>query len=200
MIHPLAKHVPEEAVPLLLPFLVEHKVKLTIKSERKTRYGDYRHPFQGKGHRISVNAGLNKYKFLVTLIHEMAHLYAWELHKNTIQAHGPEWKQCFKHLLKPFIEQHIFPENVEHAILRSIHNMKASSCSDLSLMRALSEFDETNSDAQTIESIPEGSLFRYQSLVYRKLKKRRTRFECVELQTNRLFMFHPLANITPILE
>jgi hypothetical protein len=44
---------------------------------RQTRHGDYRKGVNGK-HEITVNSNLNKYKFLITLIHEISHLVAFE--------------------------------------------------------------------------------------------------------------------------
>jgi hypothetical protein len=44
---------------------------------RQTRHGDYRKESTGSIE-ITVNSNLNKYKFLITLIHEFSHLVAFE--------------------------------------------------------------------------------------------------------------------------
>jgi predicted SprT family Zn-dependent metalloprotease len=70
----------------------------------------------GKNHRISVNGNLNKFSFLITLLHELAHLLAFENYGNRIQAHGKEWKFVYSNLLKDFIDKKIFPPDVESAL------------------------------------------------------------------------------------
>jgi hypothetical protein len=57
--------------------IVVNRVHLKIVNERQTRHGDYRKGLNGK-HEITVNSNLNKYKFLMTLIHEISHLVAFE--------------------------------------------------------------------------------------------------------------------------
>jgi predicted SprT family Zn-dependent metalloprotease len=42
-------------------------------------------------HEITVNSNLNKYKFLITLIHEISHLVAFEKFGRNIKPHGNEW-------------------------------------------------------------------------------------------------------------
>jgi hypothetical protein len=49
--------------------IVVNRVHLKIVNEEQTRHGDYR-KVNGK-HEITVNSNLNKYKFLMTLIHEI---------------------------------------------------------------------------------------------------------------------------------
>ena len=66
----LAKYLPEHAVPLCFELIKTNSVNLKIVNERKTRNGDYRKGFSGK-HEITVNASLNKYRFLITLVHEI---------------------------------------------------------------------------------------------------------------------------------
>ncbi|WP_233486100.1 hypothetical protein, partial [Streptobacillus moniliformis] len=69
----LARYIPEHAVRPVFELIVSNQVHLKIVNERQTRHGDYRRSLNGK-HEITVNASLNQYKFLITLIHEIAHL------------------------------------------------------------------------------------------------------------------------------
>ena len=68
----LSKYLPENAVKPAFELIVANEVHLKIVNERVTRHGDYRKGLGGK-HEITVNANLNKYKFLITLIHEISH-------------------------------------------------------------------------------------------------------------------------------
>ena len=71
--------------------------------------GDYRPPYAGQGHRISINYDLNSYSFLVTTVHEFAHLLTWNEHKRKAKPHGAEWKANFKRMMRPFFEKEVFP-------------------------------------------------------------------------------------------
>jgi hypothetical protein len=51
--------------------IVVNQVHLKIVNGEQTRHGDYRKGLNGK-HEITVNSSLNKYKFLITLIHEIS--------------------------------------------------------------------------------------------------------------------------------
>ena len=66
----LQKYIPEPAVHTIAECIVSLDFKLKIKRARMTKYGDYRPPVKGLNHRISVNRDLNKYAFLLTLLHE----------------------------------------------------------------------------------------------------------------------------------
>ncbi|PKP15392.1 MAG: sprT domain-containing protein, partial [Bacteroidetes bacterium HGW-Bacteroidetes-23] len=73
----LLKYLPEHAVESVFELIKTNSVHLKIVNERVTRHGDYRRHPSGK-HHITVNANLNKYRFLITLVHEIAHLAAFE--------------------------------------------------------------------------------------------------------------------------
>ena len=46
---------------------------------------------------------LNPYRFLMTLVHEVAHLVAFQKYGRAIKPHGKEWKFTFQTLMLPFI-------------------------------------------------------------------------------------------------
>jgi predicted SprT family Zn-dependent metalloprotease len=94
----LARYIPEHAVKPVFELIVVNQVHLKIVNERQTRHGDYRKGVNGK-HEITVNSNLNKYKFLITLIHEISHLVAFEKFGRNIKPHGNEWKYSFQRLM-----------------------------------------------------------------------------------------------------
>ena len=73
----LEKYIPEHSVDAVFELIKANQVHLKIVNERVTRHGDYRKGLSGK-HVITVNTSLNKYRFLITLIPEIAHLVAFE--------------------------------------------------------------------------------------------------------------------------
>ena len=80
----LQRFIPAASVPQTLQLLHQYKVHLTITRNRKSVLGDYRHADGQQAHRISVNGDLNKYAFLITLLHELAHLVTFENHGPTV--------------------------------------------------------------------------------------------------------------------
>src|SRR5215213_5060846 len=110
----LENFIPKGSYTELLHYLHHYKVHLTITKERKTVLGDYRHAIGAKNHRISVNGNLNPYAFLITLIHELAHLVTFMNYGNGVNAHGREWKQIFAQLMSKFLKAKLFPHDIEH--------------------------------------------------------------------------------------
>ena len=124
----LQHYLPPGSAAPVMHLLQHYKVHLTITKERKSVLGDYRHAIDSKTHRISVNGNLNKYSFLITLIHELAHLVTFLQYGHRVSAHGREWKHLYKLLLIEFLEQPVFPADIKTAIESSLHNLPASSC------------------------------------------------------------------------
>ncbi|MBF6609433.1 MAG: SprT-like domain-containing protein [Flavobacterium sp.] len=190
----LAKYVPEHAVKPVFELIVHNQVHLKIVNERMTRHGDYRRGHSGK-HEITVNANLNKYRFLITLVHEISHLVAFEKFGIAIKPHGSEWKFTFQRLMIPFIRPEIFPPKLLPLLARHFKNPSASSDTDATLSLALKQFDAAN-DKNYIFELPYGSVFRIKSgKIFKKGAQRTKRFECVEVNSGRTYLFNPNAEV-----
>ena len=135
----LSKYLPEHAVAFCFELIKNNNVHLKIVNERQTRHGDYRKAVSGK-HEITVNSNLNKYRFLITLIHEIAHLVAFEKYGRNIKPHGNQWKITFQHLMIPFIRPEIFPNQLLPFLARHFKNPTASSDTDAHLALALNKY------------------------------------------------------------
>lgn len=193
----LSRFIPHAAVPRVLDYLHHYKVHLTITRERKTVLGDYRHAAGHKTHRISVNGTLNQYSFLITLVHELAHLVTFMNYGNRVQSHGKEWKDCYAMLLKDFLQKDIFPSLIEQALTRSMHNLPASSCADEDLMRVLKQFDRVQNGLVMIEQLQEGQVFDIgEGRLFKKGKQLRKRFQCIEIKTGRVYLFSPIYEVS----
>ena len=191
----LKKYIPERAVEPCLVLIKETGVHLKIVNERITRHGDYRRMPDGK-HQITVNATLNKYRFLITLVHEIAHLVAFEKYGRGIKPHGQEWKHTFQHLMLPYIRPEIFPTKLLPLLAKHFRNPKASSSTDAQLSVALKSFDEKHSDKSYVFELPLGSIFRlYNGKLYKKGNRRVKRYECVEIATGKMYLFQPNAEV-----
>src|SRR5689334_7455639 len=168
----LQTYLPPNSFDAVMSYLHQYKVQLTITKERKAILGDYRHRTHFENHRISVNGNLNKYSFLITLIHEIAHLLTFEQFGRNVQAHGKEWKMIYAGLLDQFLKNKIFPETLEKELLLSLRNPAASSCAEDGLIRVLRKFDEKGDHHRIVEEIPLNSLFKtYDGRIFQKGEK-----------------------------
>ncbi|PWL37267.1 sprT domain-containing protein [Flagellimonas aquimarina] len=194
----LQKYLPDLAVAPCFALIQQHGVHLKIVDHRVTRHGDYRKMPNGL-HQITVNASLNKYRFLITLVHEIAHLVAFEKYGRFIKPHGIEWKSTFQHMMIPFIRPEIFPSKLLPIIANHFKNPKASSSTDAHLSIALKAFDKEERKNSYVFELPIGSTFRlYNGRLFKKGKKRVKRYECIELSTGRLYLFQPNAEVERI--
>lgn len=195
----LQRFIPEASAVLALQYLHQYKVHLTITRERKTILGDYRHATFYKTHRISINGNLNKFSFLITLIHELAHLVTFMQFGNKVQSHGREWKNTYALLLKSFIELDIFPPDIHQALQQSMHNLPASSCADEALMRILKRYDKQQNGLVMVEQIQDGKLFEIaKGKIFKKGKKLRKRYQCTEVNTGKLYLFSPIYEVRAV--
>lgn len=194
----LYKYIPEKAVPIISEWIYKFDFKLKIKKSRSTKYGDYRPPIKGENHQITVNYDMNKYAFLITLIHEVAHLSNYNKNKNTVKPHGEEWKLHYKLLMQQFLVPDIFPVDVITALRKYMNNPAASSCTDIHLLRVLKKYD-VRQDTVLLEELPEGANFQYnKTRSFVKGEQIRKRFRCKELDTNKIYLFNPLTEVTAL--
>jgi hypothetical protein len=192
----LQDYLPPGSFDDVLLYLHSYKVHLTITRQRQSILGDYRHAHAGNTHRISINGNLNTYAFLITLLHELAHLFTYENFGNRVQSHGKEWKNEFSKILAQFLLKKIFPADIEKALIRTLQNPAASSCGDDKLLRVLHHYDEKKQGVHLVEQLPEGSLFTIKGgRVFKKGEKVRKRYQCLEIKTNKMYLFSAVYEV-----
>lgn len=194
----LSKYLPVEFIDMVVDLLTSHPVTFKVVKPRKTKLGDFRANHKSEKAQITVNGDLNKYSFLITTLHEFAHLINFNENGPYVGAHGKEWKAIYSNLILPTIESKKLPEDVEAALLNSLINVKASSCSDANLNRTLIRYDEKNEDEDTLESLDKNSIFELNGRLFRKGNLRRTRFYCVEIRSNKGYLVNGLAQVKEI--
>ena len=156
----LAKYVPEGSMEPLAELLEAKSVLIKITRGRRSKLGDYRPLREGRYlHQITLNRDMNLYQFLVTFVHEIAHLYTFEKYRGSVAPHGDEWKNIYVGQLAPFLGKEYFPKDVEKALHKHIRKPGASSCRDTALFRVLQSYDEPEEGFVTIEALKEGSPF-----------------------------------------
>ena len=195
-LHQLKNYLPEGSFEDVSYYLLHYKVQLTITRERQSVLGDYRNAHTGKNHRISVNGNLNPYAFLITLLHELAHLFTYERFGHRVQAHGAEWKNEFSKVLAQFLTKKIFPADIQQTLFKTLQNPAASSCADTALLRVLHQYDKKKEGVVLIEALPMGTSFTIKGgRVFTKEEKVRKRFKCKEVATGKIYLFSPVYEV-----
>ena len=196
----LNSFLPDKSFEDVAKYLQQYKVHLTITRERSTILGNYRNKNLDKNHRISINGNLNKYSFLITLLHELAHLLANEKYGNKILPHGSQWKNEYSKILMQFIPKQIFPAEIEKELIAGLSKPAASTCAEPHLIRALKHYDAKKENYFLVEDLHEGCLFKIKNgAIFKKGEKIRKRFKCKEIATRKTYLFNPVYEVEKVL-
>jgi len=186
-------HIPKASIPLIKKWIKELNILVKIKKSRNTKLGDFT-VNKKEEYLISINKDLNKYAFLITLTHEIAHAFVWKKHKRKVAPHGIEWKITFKEMMLNFLNADIFPDDLLRPLSKHIKNPKASTVNDYNLSDMLRKYD--NNKQLILSEIPDGSVFSTISgRQFVKLNKLRKRYKCKATDSNKIYLFNPLAAV-----
>ena len=99
-------------------------------------------------------------------------------------------------MLKQFVENKIFPTDIEKELLSSLKNPAASSCAEDDLIRVLRKYDTNKNGYKLVEEIPLNGFFKIDDgKIFKKGEKQRKRFKCEELRTGRVYLFSPVYEV-----
>jgi len=183
----LQTHVPASTLDYCFTLWRASPFELKITKSRQTKVGDFTSRRTKRHPRITLNNDLNPYLFLLTYVHEVAHLRVYLEFGARVDPHGEKWKTTFTDLMLPLLWESVFPEEILHELRRHMINPKASSFADTDLTQAFRKFDK-NSNQMVLSQVPDGSIFRLQDKYFRKGKLRRTRVLCRELHSKREYL------------
>ena len=190
----LFQYVPEASKVQLREYLQKIPIEIKVTGQRLTKHGDFSLKRNGMS-LITVNDSLNPYRFLITLLHELAHYKVVKQFGHRVKPHGKEWKKAFQETLLPFLCPNVFPDPICSILARHMKNPKASTDRDFDLVMALKTFDK-NKFQTFIYQIENGVMFQiHNGKKFIKIKKRRTRFECKEVITGKIYVFSPHAEV-----
>ena len=190
----ILNYIPEASTNYIIEILNKENIQILVKKERKTKHGDFRVLKNGKC-QITINSNLNPYRFLITLIHEIAHYRVYKIFEKKVKPHGKEWKDIFKYMMLPLLNPKVFPKNLIPYISAYIKNPKASTDTDFNLSLALRSFD-IDKEKKYIFEMDMGSNFKiYNGRVFILEEKLRKRYKCKEIKTGKTYLFSPNAEI-----
>jgi SprT protein len=206
----LSAFIPEAAIGYVTNWFHLNVVQLKISKARSSKFGDYRSSLKNIPARISVNRNLNKFDFLITLVHEMAHHEIWKSIDNQTREfglqrrkrrplpHGKEWKNHYRQLMLPLLNETVFPADVIQHLISHFENPRSSSKSNEHLVYALKKYDVPD-NAVFIESLPINSVFALPAgRKFKKQEKLRKRYRCICLNNGRTYLFSPMARVLPL--
>jgi hypothetical protein len=194
-------HLPPAAVPYCLELW--HKIPFSFKVQkpRTSKLGDFRYRKDRKIQTITINSDLNRFQFLLTFIHEVAHLHSFEEFGPAHAPHGPEWKRKFQVLLTPVLHDSVFPKDILIPLRQHMKNPSASSSRDLFLMKEMSKYDypsDQTSEHIFLSDLLPGKEFLLSGRKFKKGITRRTRILCEEVDTGRKYLVSRLAKVKPV--
>jgi hypothetical protein len=194
----LRKYLPEAFITYIVSLFQASNVRFKIVPGRATKLGDFRAGMNGEKHTITVNGDLNPYSFLITTVHEFAHLHTFNTFGNRVSPHGNEWKSAYRQLLLPLIDSPELPEDIRKALMNSLVRTKASSCSDHGLSRVLLNYDKPKEGVIILEHLPKNSTFVLNGKQFVKGDLRRKRYICQEVKSKRSDLVNSLAQVIPL--
>jgi hypothetical protein len=189
-------HFPPKVAEYCFQLWHDYPFDFIVSKSRHSKLGDYRFSPQ-KGHQITVNRNLNSYAFLVTYLHEVAHLLTYLAYKNKVLPHGEEWKNSFRTIFEPILEEDLLPVDLIQVLKSYLVNPSATSTGHGPLVDVLKTYDASNSSI-TLHALPENQIFLLKNLALIKGKLRRTRYFCKEANTGKLYLVAKNAQVTPL--
>jgi SprT protein len=194
----LAKYMPIIAVPFIVNWVSEQPTSIKITAKRKTVLGTYMSPAnETDRHTITINGDLNPYSFLLTFVHEIAHLKVWLKHKNNVQPHGKEWQRTYRNLLAKVL--HVFPTDAANAISNYMLSPTAATCRDEDLYKALKKYDIKKTEHILLEELPEHAIFSVEDgRVFKKGQKLRKFFRCMDMKTNHIYRVSAMMEVKEV--
>ena len=190
----LSKYLGEPRSRYILDYLREQGCAFHLTKPRVSKRGDFR--IKGNSLSISVNRDPNPYRFIITLVHELAHLKTYKEYGNKVSPPGAEWKRNHSALFRVLKLEPIFTKDAELKWVfdRETRRPKACSGVDVKLERVLSKYDPHTKEV-FLADLAVGTVFNFRAQVYRKLETRRTRVLCLHLANGQKYTINKASKV-----
>jgi len=188
----LSRYLPDGTASYVLEKLKRYPVTFKIVNPRRTKLGDFKVRNRGLSFQITVNNDLDPINFLMTTLHEIAHLYNWKEYKGKIAPHGKEWKQEYKNLFAPILNKNYFNEKDLNMLKQHLVNPKASSAGDETVQKFLKKEGVTY-----LEDLEINAVFILGKKMFRIEKKLRKRYLCLDVISKKKYYVQGMAEVRP---
>ncbi len=186
---------PEQAQQLTKALFNEHHFLFRITTPRKTRLGSFKGVRLGARPVIQVNSDLGQYSFLLVFLHELAHLVIMKKYGRKAKPHGEEWKNAYRNLVQPFLNDQVFPGALTVELTRYFLKTPATFHRDTRLINTLSSL-EGGKAMVTVNDVPLNGTFTLMSgRQFVKLEKLRTRYKCFCPKTRKYYLVPRSAQV-----
>tara|TARA_B100001093_G_scaffold421521_1_gene413818 strand:+ start:361 stop:960 length:600 start_codon:yes stop_codon:yes gene_type:complete len=188
--------IPLGSLEYVKGLLNNQNILIKLKNNRKTKHGDFsvKKDFSVE---ITINSDMNPFRFLITLLHEISHFFVYQDFGFKTKPHGFQWKSKFKELLIPVINNKVFPDDILSPLAKYAINPKASTDTDLDLSIALNKYNVSISTY--VLDLEQGDKFKASNKKnYLVIRKRRKRYECMEIDSKKIYLFSPNYKIMKI--
>ena len=192
------KYFPESTTDYCFNLWEKYQFKFKVTRPRQSKLGDYCYR-RDRGHQITVNANLNPFSFLVTYIHEVAHLQTFKQYGNKPEPHGKEWKHYFRETFQPLLKPEILPIELIIPLTEYLENPAATTQGAKPLMNALRMFDtHKDLDSIVLTNVEAGENFELNGRIFTKGELRRTRFLCTDRRSGKRYVIASNALVKKI--
>ena len=192
-------YLPEASRKYIDGLFSGENLQIILKSSRQTKLGDYRPPQKKPYHRISINADLNPYLFLMITVHEFAHLVVWKKYGRKVTAHGIEWKNIFSELMAPLLHEEVFPSELLPLLNKYFLNPRASVMGAPLLFHALKSIGRPSQEIILLKDIQNDIWFTTpDTKLYQRIGIKKRRILCKQQKNGKLYLIHPYCEVVPI--
>jgi hypothetical protein len=194
MISNLEEFIPVKSINYVSSLIEKENIQFKIVKKRRSKHGDFKRTINGD-YIITINRFCNQYRFILTLIHELAHYFV-TIKYYRAKPHGKLWKNKFKQLLNPLLNKSVFPNDLLKCLSRHMENPKSTFSYDLELSKVLDKYDNSRNKYFYLDQVKDGDTFFYgDGNKFLKIKKRRKRYLCVDTEDRRKYLFLPHAKV-----
>ena len=194
MISNLEEFIPVKSINYISSLIEKENIQFKVVKQRRSKHGDFKRTINGD-YIITINRFYNQYRFILTLIHELAHYFV-TIKYFKAKPHGKLWKNKFKELLNPLLDKSVFPNDLLKYLSRHMENPKSTFSYDIELSKVLDKYDNSRQKYFYLDQVKDGEIFFYgDGNKFLKIKKRRKRYLCESLLNKKKYLFLGNAKI-----